>query len=158
MPVRFEPMTDEDFQAYLRRAIPEYAHEYVHTGNWHPNEAVGRAREQFMRIFPQGPRSPHQHLFTVWDAETGLKVGMLWYTLDESRLKKMAFLSDFFILMEYQKRGYEEAALALLEAELRSQGVQRMEINLFAHNTQERALYEKHGFGVVSLYLGKDIE
>lgn len=155
MQVRFEPMTDADFQAYLRRAIPEYAHEYVHTGNWHPDEAVGRARDQFMRIFPQGPHSPHQHLFTVWDADT--QVGMLWYTLDETRRKKMAFLSDFFIMMEYQKRGYEDAALGLLESQLREQGVVRMEINLFAHNTQERVLYEKHGFGVVSLYLGKDL-
>ncbi len=157
MQLRFQPMSNEEFQSYLRRVVPEYANEFVHTGNWHPDEAVNRAREQFMRIFPKGPQSPNQILYTIWDVEKKITIGMLWYTIDDSRLNKMAFLSDFFIHMEHHNQGYEDAALALLENELRQQNIHRMEVNIFAHNLPEKALYEKNGFQPVSLYLGKNI-
>jgi ribosomal protein S18 acetylase RimI-like enzyme len=155
--IRFEPMTDNDFQMYLRKVIPEYASEYVHAGSWHPDEAMARAREQFQRIFHHGPQTPNQTLYTLWDVEKNLKIGMLWYTLDASRKRKTAFLSDFFIFMEFHRRGYEEQVLAVLEGELRAAGFERVELNLFWHNTLEREMYEKTGFTPVSVYYGKDL-
>lgn len=155
--IRFEPMSDADFQMYLRKVIPEYATEYVHAGSWHPDEAMARARDQFQRIFPRGPQTPNQTLYTLWDSEKNIKVGMLWYTLDASRKRKTVFLSDFFIFMEFHRKGYEDLVLAALDAELRSIGVERMELNLFWHNVAEREMYEKIGFTPVSVYYGKDL-
>ena len=157
MTIRFEPMTDNDFQMYLRKVIPEYATEYVHAGSWHPDEAMSRARDQFQRIFAHGPKTPNQTLYTVWDAVKNVKVGMLWYTLDASRKRKTVFLSDFFIFMEFHGKGYEEQTLTALDEELRLQGIQRLELNLFWHNTAEREMYEKTGFTPVSIYYGKDL-
>ncbi len=82
---------------------------------------------------------------------------MLWYTLDASRKRKTVFLSDFFIFMEFHHQGYETAVLVALEAELRAKGIERMELNLFWHNTAERDLYEKTGFVPVSVYYGKNV-
>jgi RimJ/RimL family protein N-acetyltransferase len=155
--IRFEPMTDSDFQMYLRKVVPEYAAEYVHAGSWHPDEAMSRARDQFQRIFAHGPQTPNQTLYTVWDAETNINIGMLWYTLDVSRKRRTVFLSDFFIFMEFHGRGYEERVLIALEDELRAAGVERVELNLFWHNTVERGMYEKTGFTPVSVYCGKDL-
>jgi RimJ/RimL family protein N-acetyltransferase len=157
MMIRFEPMTEQDFQMYLRKVIPEYATEYVHAGSWHPDEAMSRAREQFQRIFHHGPQTPNQSLFTLWDDEKNLKIGMLWYTLDASRKRKTIFLSDFFIFMEFHRKGYEDQVLAALNEQLRAEGVERLELNLFWHNAAEREMYEKAGFAPVSVYYGKNL-
>ena len=155
--IRFEPMTDNDFQMYLRKVVPEYATEYVRAGSWHTEEAMLRARDQFQRIFNHGPQTPNQTLYTVWDAQKNVKIGMLWYTLDLSRKRKTVFLSDFFIFSEVRRRGYEDETLSALEAELRGKGIERMELNLFWHNQDERAMYEKTGFAPVSIYYGKNL-
>jgi RimJ/RimL family protein N-acetyltransferase len=118
---------------------------------------MSRARDQFQRIFAHGPKTPNQTLRTVWDAVKNVKVGMLWYTLDASRKRKTVFLSDFFIFMEFHGKGYEEQTLTALDEELRLQGIQRLELNLFWHNTAEREMYEKTGFTPVSIYYGKDL-
>jgi RimJ/RimL family protein N-acetyltransferase len=155
--IRFQPMTDADLRMYLRKLIPEYAAEYVHAGSWHPDEAMARARDQFQRIFAHGPQTPNQTLYTLWDAEKDVKVGMLWYTLDVSRKRKTVFLSDFVIFMEFHNKGYEDQVLSALDAALRAQGVERIETNLFWHNAAEREMYEKTGFAPVSIYYGKDL-
>lgn len=157
MTIRFQPMTDADLRMYLRKLIPEYAAEYTHAGSWHPDEALARARDQFQRIFVHGPQTPNQSLYTLWDAEKDLKIGMLWYTLDVSRKRKTVFLSDFFILMEFHGKGYEDQVLSALEEALRADGIERLETNLFWHNAAERAMYEKTDFKPVSIYYGKDL-
>jgi len=157
MSARLEPMTDDDFKAFLRKTIPEYASAQVSSGNWHANEAMRRAQDEFQRILPNGPRTPRQHLFVICDAGTGEKVGMLWFSLDDIHLKKKAFLADFFIFHEQRHKGYEAAALAALDEHVRTLGVQRIELHLFAQDIDERAMFERAGFGLASVYLGKDL-
>lgn len=152
--VRFEPMSEQDYLAYLRKSVPEYAHDQVQSGNWHPAEAVARATHEFNTILPNGPRTPGNFLYTILD-EQGRKIGMLWYTLDEKRPRPQVFLADFFIFSEFRNRGYEDETLDALEAEWRAKGVGRVELQVFAHNAAEVELYRRHGYEVASLYLGK---
>ncbi len=157
MSLRFEPMSDADFQAYLRKAVPEYANAQAQSGNWHPDEAAQRAYQEYQRVLPNGPHTPGQFLCVLVDAEKNERVGMLWYTLDDTSLKKKAFLADFFLFSEARHQGYEAQALAFLERQLAAQGVARIEVQLFAHDRDECSMYEQAGFAVASLFLGKDI-
>ncbi len=152
-----EPMTDADFAAFLRKTIPEYASAQVISGNWHADEAMRRAQEEFRKILPRGPQTPHQHLFVIMDAEKSEKVGMCWYTLDDLHLKKKAFLADFFIFPEKRYQGYEEQSLVLLGEHLKSLNVQRVEVHLFAQDHEERRNFEQAGFELASVYLGKNL-
>jgi ribosomal protein S18 acetylase RimI-like enzyme len=153
--VAFVPMSDADFQAFLRKFIPEYAYEQTQSGNWHANEAMARAQQEIRQILPQGPKSEHQFLFNIVDTERGQqRVGMIWYTLDSVSLNKKIFLSEFFIMNEFRGKGYEQEALAELKAKAHEAGVSRIETHVFAKNPAEVELFQNNGFEAVSIFMG----
>jgi RimJ/RimL family protein N-acetyltransferase len=154
--VRFTTMTEEDFAAFLRKSIPEYAYDQMRAGNWTASEAVGKARAEFQQMLPNGPETPNAGLRSVLD-ETGQKIGMVWYYIDPSRTRKTAFLIDFFIFAEKRGKGYEAAALALFEEEARAQGVERVELQIFAHKDEEIELYRQNAYMDTSIILAKDL-
>ena len=155
--LKIETMTDADFQLYLRKAIPQYAYDQVRGGNWRPEESVGRAQAEFRQTLPNGPNTEGHHLLTIFDAE-GHKVGMAWWAMNQRGAQKIAFLADFFVFGEFRHKGYENEALALLEQDAKAQGVSRIELQVFAHNAEDREMYKNNDFTEVSVYLGKDIQ
>ena len=154
--VTFAPMTDDDYAAFMRKSIPEYAYDQMRAGNWTANEAAGRARAEFQQMLPNGPHTPNAHLHTILD-EQGHKIGMLWYFVDPTRSRKMAFLIDFFIFPEGRRKGYEAQALALFESEARSLGVERIELQVFNHRSEDIQLYRENGFLDTSIFFSKDL-
>jgi hypothetical protein len=58
-------MTEEEFQAFLAESVPEYAAEKVKAGNWTPEEALEKSRNEHTRLLPEGlaslPRSVSLH-------------------------------------------------------------------------------------------------
>jgi GNAT superfamily N-acetyltransferase len=154
--VKFASMTDGDYAAFLRKSIPEYAYDQMRAGNWAANEAAGRARAEFQQMLPQGPQTPNAYLRTILD-ENDRKVGMLWYFVDVNRARKTAFLIDFFIFPEARRKGYEAQAFELLENEARSLGVERVELQIFTHKSEDILLYRDNGYQEVSVFFAKDI-
>ncbi len=75
--VRLVPMSETDFQAYLPEAIQGYAEEHVTAGDWHPSEARERSEKEFQQLLPDGVASKDQYLFSIVDASTSAKVGMI---------------------------------------------------------------------------------
>ena len=154
--VKFAPMTDEDYAAFLRKSIPEYAYDQMRAGNWTANEAAGRARAEFQQMLPQGPQTPNAYLRTILN-ETDQKVGMLWYFVDVNRSRKTAFLIDFFIFPEGRRKGYESQTFELFENEARSLGVERVELQIFTHKTDSVLLYRENGYQETSIFFAKDL-
>ena len=154
--VSFIPMTDEDFAAFIRKAIPEYAYDQMRAGNWTAIEAAGRARAEFQQMLPEGPQTPNAYLHTILD-EDGHKIGMLWYFIDPSRTRKTAFLIEFFIFPDGRHKGYEAQSLALFESEARGMGVERMELQIFTHKSEDIELYRGNDFQDVSIFFAKDL-
>jgi hypothetical protein len=154
--IRFQPMSDEDFAAFLRKSVPEYAYDQMRSGNWTANEAAGKARAEFQQMLPNGPQTPNQHLSVIMD-EKGHKVGMLWYFVNTQRERPTAFLIDFFFFSEERHKGYEAEAFALFEQEAHSFGVQRVELQVFSHKTDELALYQNNGYTQTSVFFAKDL-
>jgi GNAT superfamily N-acetyltransferase len=154
--LRFQPMSDEDFAAFLRKSIPEYAYDQMRSGNWTAQEAAGRARAEFQQMLPNGPQTPNQHLSVLLD-EPGHKLGMLWYFVNTQRERPTAFLIDFFLFPEARHKGYEAEAFALFEQEARSLGVRRVELQVFTHKNDEVELYLQHGYSQTSVFLARDL-
>jgi GNAT superfamily N-acetyltransferase len=140
----------------LRKSIPEYAYDQMRAGNWTANEAAGRARAEFQKMLPQGPQTPNAYLRTILN-ETDRKVGMLWYFVDVNRFRKTAFLIDFFIFPEGRRQGYEAQAFELFENEARALGVERVELQIFTHKSDDLLLYRENGYQEISIFFAKDI-
>lgn len=151
--ITLDPMSDTDFQMYLRRAIPQYAYDQTRSGNWPPDQAAARAQQEFQQLLPHGPRSPGHFFMNI--LADGVKVGMLWFVMDQSRAQPTAFLADFFIFGEFRSKGYGLPAVAALEDAARSQGAQRVEVQVFGHDEDAFKLYAEAGLKVRSYYMGK---
>jgi len=155
VPLTFIPMSDADFAAFMRKSIPEYAYDQTRVGNWTQAEAMGRAQAEFQQMLPQGPSTPNQVLSVIVN-EADQKLGMIWYFLDTSRPRVTIFLIDFFIFSEYRGKGYDSAALAMLEDEWRAKGAQRVELQVFTHR-EELTAYRQAAYQETSVYLAKNL-
>ena len=153
--LRFEPMTDDEFAAFVRKSVPEYAYDQMRAGNWTADEAAAKARAEFQQMLPDGPQTPNAQLRTIFDAQG--KVGMIWYFIDPSRTRKTAFLIDFFIFSEGRNKGYEAEAFAIFEAEARALGVERVELQVFTHKVDDVAMYAGNGYQQTSVFFAKDL-
>jgi hypothetical protein len=90
--VTLVPMTEDEFQAYLRWAIPDYAQDNVRSGSWTETEALRRSEEQFRDLLPEGLHTADQYLLAIHDPGLKANVGMLWFSLVRDRPGKPAFL------------------------------------------------------------------
>jgi GNAT superfamily N-acetyltransferase len=154
--LKLEPMTADDFAAFLRKSIPEYAYDQMRTGNWTAEEAAARARGEFQQMLPNGLQTPNQYLRILLD-EQGRKMGMLWYFIDSSRQPVKAFLIDFFVFPEGRNKGYETEGLSLFEQEARANGAARVELQVFTHKAEDIALYQAGGYEQTSVFFAKKL-
>lgn len=90
--VTLEPMTEDEFVAYLQWAIPDYAQDNVRSGSWSESEALQKSEDQFRELLPQGLHTPDRYHFSIRDPELNRNVGMLWFGLVRDTPGKPAFL------------------------------------------------------------------
>ena len=150
-----ELMSENDFMAFMRKSVPEYAYDQMKAGNWGANEAMTRARAEFQQMLPNGPATPNQHLRVM--VMDGRKVGMVWYFVDTRHQFPKAFLIDFFVFPEERNKGYEAQAMAVFESEALALGVRRVELQIFTHREDEVHFYLGQAYRQVSVFLAKDL-
>lgn len=155
--VQLVPMTDFDFQAYLEGAVEEYAQEHVKAGNWDASEALQKSKTEYMQLLPDGVASKDQYLFTIEDAQAELKVGMIWFAARHNGPRTVAFIYDFRIYDEYQRKGYGSHTLSAIETEVRELGIDTISLHVFGHNQAAIALYEKMGYETTNLHMSKKL-
>lgn len=155
--VELVPMTDSEYHSYYKEAVANYAAEHVKSGNWTPEEAPGNSRTEFEGLLPEGTTSKDQHLFTIQDTETGARVGMLWFAIRRNPKGPFAFIYDFNIYPEFQRKGYATQALRALEAKVKSMNLDEIELHVFGHNHAARSLYEKAGYEATNIRMVKQL-
>jgi ribosomal protein S18 acetylase RimI-like enzyme len=148
-------MTEPDFQVYLAHAIQAYAQDKIQAGNWSPDEALERSRQEFAGYLPLGVQTPNNNLFILLN-QNGEKVGILWYaTLPKQ--PGLAFIYDFEIYEPFRRRGYASQAIVALEQDAKARGLKQIDLHVFGHNTAARALYKKAGFVETNVMMTKNI-
>jgi hypothetical protein len=73
--IRLIPMTENEFEAYLEKTVPEYAADKMRAGDWPEEEALELSRKSYQMLLAQGVKTEHNYLFRIQIEETGEKIG-----------------------------------------------------------------------------------
>jgi ribosomal protein S18 acetylase RimI-like enzyme len=146
-------MSEDEFQAFFARSVPEYAEDKVRAGNWRPEKALERSRQEHLQLLPAGRATPHMHLFTI--ESDGQAVGRLWLSSDPAMAGGNGFIFDLFIEPASRRRGIAAEALRLLEKEASQLGLPGLALHVFGDNLVARHLYEKLGYEITNLNMAK---
>ncbi len=142
--IALAPMPQAIYDAWLDRAIREYAQEHVAAGNWPAEGSVERGRAEFDELLPNGLETPGQTLWSIQD-EDGRHVGILWVG-PRPRVPEVLWIWDIEMVAEARGRGYGQAALEALHVWAREQGYDRVGLHVFGSNRVARRLYERTGY------------
>lgn len=77
--VQLISMAEDEFQIYLKHSIANYAQEHVLAGNWDSSDALQRSEKEFLQLLPDGVASKGQHLLSIVDGQTDVKIGLIWF-------------------------------------------------------------------------------
>jgi len=149
------PMTQPEFDAFLARAIPEYAADNVRAGYWSESEALKKSREAHEKNLPQGIHTQDHFLYTVYDGDEA--VGMVWMRVDLKSPAKSGFIFELYVDEKFRGKGYGKQAMSLIEEKARELGLKSIGLHVFAVNNTARNLYESVGYKVSSLNMTKKL-
>jgi ribosomal protein S18 acetylase RimI-like enzyme len=150
-------MTAPEFDAWLARAVPEYAADKVASGQWRAEEAEERSRLEHAQLLPSGPLSPGHHFFTLVDDASGDELGMLWFAVRDRSGVPVAYVFKIEVALQRRRQGHAARALIALEREVAALGLHGVALHVFGHNAAARALYAKLGYEPTNINLFKAV-
>ncbi|GAB1470541.1 GNAT family N-acetyltransferase [Chloroflexota bacterium] len=155
--VRLVPMTESEFEIYLQHAIEDYAQDHIQAGNWDSSDALQKAEKEFLDLLPNGVTSKEQHLFSIEEGPTGVKIGLIWFADKSQESHPIAFIYDFLIYEEYRNKGYGKQTLLALEEEVKKLGIETISLHVFGHNKNAIHLYQTAGYEITNLHMSKKL-
>jgi GNAT superfamily N-acetyltransferase len=144
------PMTQDEFDDYMADSVELYIDELV-AGGMSREAAQQQGEEQIAELIPDGLASPDQQFFAAVVDDT--YVGHLWI----STQREMAFVYDIAVHEDQRRKGYGEAIMNAGALWSRDHGHVALGLNVFAHNPNARALYDKLGYRVTLDFRTYDI-
>lgn len=155
--VSVEPMTPEEYAAFVEFSIVDYAESNVKSGQFPTqSEALAAAQHQFAQILPTGQTTPGHEFLTI-RREDGTRVGTLLLAYPPARGASGAFVYSLAVDEAHRRHGYAEAAMRLAEAHAVAHGQTTLALNVFGFNAGARALYDKLGYQVVATLMRKEL-
>ncbi len=152
------PLSEEEYQVWVRQSVIDYAEEKVRAGNWDASE-VERLSEQAVALnLPEGLATKDQCIFSIKDQALDKNVGVLWLSIVRDGPRPWAWLSDIKIYEEFRRKGYGELAMHALEEKARSLGLFKIDLHVFGHNHAAQALYEKMGYRITNINMSKIVD
>lgn len=155
MTITFQPMDEEQFNAYYALKLHAYANEHVKAGNWHEGEALEKAEKQFKQLLPDGLETRDHNLFVIMHENES--IGELWLYVKQSDQYKQAFIYDVELDENQRGKGYGTLTMTALEEYAKSQGISQIGLHVFAHNERALRLYQKMGYETKSYRMSKTI-
>ena len=149
------PMTQPEYEAFVERAIPEYAADNVRAGYWSASEALEKSREGYEKLLPKGLQTENHYLYTLYDVDQA--VGMIWIRADLQSPIKNGFIFELYVDEKFRGKGYGKQAILLIEEKARELGLKSLGLHVFAVNNVARNLYESVGYEVSSLNMTKKL-
>ncbi|MHA1559716.1 MAG: GNAT family N-acetyltransferase [Alphaproteobacteria bacterium] len=154
--IALRPMRADEFAIYAEYFVADYATEIADNFGLSEEAALRQAGRSIARDLPDGTDTPDQSLVCIIDEKVGDDpIGYLCYRPDDEA--HTAFISDFYILPEYQNQGHGRAALALLEASLAEAGYKQLQLRVAADNQRARHVYRMSGFQTTGFNMNKHI-
>lgn len=151
--ITLEPMTDEEFKAWVEPTIRDYAAHHVASGTWAAEDALELARTQTLTLLPDGARSKDHYLYTTRDAATGAHVGVLWFNIRAKAGKAESFIYDVVIDEDRRGQGYGRATMLACVERSRELGAESVGLHVFGDNAVARELYRSLGFAETNVQM-----
>lgn len=150
-------MDPNDFYVFMDQAMDVYAQDNIKSGNWQPDMALEKSREEFQRLLPDGIQTKDQVLFTIFDEKSNNKIGFLWVQIKMDSPHRKAFICDLMIDPPCRGQGYGRLTLVALDEKLTQMNVESISLHVLAHNTNAVGLCEKMGFSPRNIYVKKNL-
>lgn len=164
--VVLEPMTDEEFAAWIVPAVMNLAADHARAGRYTPEDALKAAKTEFFVLLPNSLATEGQYLYTVRDADADAnavrsaeagteadadrdgreRVGSLWIHLRRKAGRPEAYVQDIIIAEHLRGQGYGRATMHAAAQRGRELGAESMGLHVFGHNKPAQALYASLGF------------
>lgn len=109
------------------------------------------------RLLPNGLATEGHLLLIAEDAQTGQRVGYLWFAEKETEAGPVCWLYDIYVDESMRGMGYGRALMERLEQQARSLGLSRIELNVDGFNERARKLYGSLGYVETARQLYKDL-
>ena len=106
---------------------------------------------------PRGLASEGQHLCRAITPE-GRHVGSVWFGVRRDRGQPYAYIWDLHVEEDARGQGHGERIMRLVEQRALALGLGYISLNVFGHNGTARRLYERLGYEVESVGMGKRLE
>jgi ribosomal protein S18 acetylase RimI-like enzyme len=150
MDATLKAMAADQLAEYLEVTFDDYVAEQVKSGRT-PEEARANAEENRARAFAGNSPINGNEVFTVQLGEQ--RIGVLWIGPRDGAGAWWIF--DVELEPEFRGRGLGRATMLLAENAVRERGGTTLGLNVFAHNTTARSLYESLGYEPMSMQLRK---
>jgi GNAT superfamily N-acetyltransferase len=144
------PMSAEEYESFMAGEVEGFAEELASAGT-ELEQALERSRTMMGELLPSGMQSPGME-FLVGEV-AGVPVGDLWLSTGET----MAFVYNIVVRPDQRRRGYGAAIMNAAAIRCRELGHPVLGLNVFAHNPNARALYDKLGYRVTHDYFALDL-
>jgi ribosomal protein S18 acetylase RimI-like enzyme len=142
--VRLLAMTKDEFDEWMGWAVGVYARDEAEA---HATRIeIERTRAEIAALLPDGQATDGHRFRVAVDAETGERVGQLWFAQRRTEAGDVCWLYDLYVHEAMRGRGYGRGMLRALEDEIRELGLSRIELNVYGFNARARRLYESLGF------------
>ena len=148
--VRLEPMTHDEYKPWRAAAEAHYAQSVAASGRL-PEEAARSAADTYAQLLPDELATPGHHVWHAYDGER--RVGFLWVKVTRGT----AFVYNVAVEEDVRRQGYGRAIMLAAERWCHANGLTRIGLHVFAHNTGARALYEQLGFTETGRNMAKDL-
>jgi RimJ/RimL family protein N-acetyltransferase len=150
-------MEEATFREYRRHLVRDYAADKVRAGVWSADEAEDRAAKELEGLLPSGTRTRNHYLYSVRNESGPAEIGLLWISPRDSGAGRTLWIYDIIVHERFRRRGYASRMLHLVEDKARELGAGRVELHVFGHNQNARALYEKLGYTPTSIVMAKPV-
>jgi GNAT superfamily N-acetyltransferase len=143
-------MSGAEFDVFYSHLVRDYADD-LHGAGMSREAADEQSRTQSAQLIPDGVTSPGQEFFTAWVGSD--PVGHLWLSTE----RPMAFVYDIVVGEDQRRKGYGAAIMNAGALWAREHGHPSLGLNVFAHNSGARALYDSLGYVVTVDYRTLDV-
>lgn len=156
--ITLDPMTDDEFAAWLLPCVRNLAEDNVKCGKWAPDEALQMAKTEFAILLPHSASTKGNWLYTARDVDSGVAVGSAWIAMNRKADKLQAYIYDLIINEEQRGKGYGRATMRAIIARARDLGAQSVGLDVFGHNTVARELYTSLGFAETNVRMSLPLD
>ncbi len=157
MSVLLRPLREDEYDAFYEEAVETYAFDLEENGGFTREHARAKSVADHERALSQGLATPDTFLRAVEDAD-GRRVGIVWWAIQTSQVGvRLAYLYAISIDEPERGRGLGRAAMLALEDEVRTFGLDRIELNVFGGNDVARGLYRSLGYTESAVYMVKNL-